>query len=139
MTQYYAKIALAALLLAAGFTAFLSMMARLGRPGDEARSERLRRLHKKAGWTFVVLLAPLVVLGADFLAEAGEGLTTRAVFHFALAAALVAAALIKVLIVKAYRQQLKHAQALGLTLFGLTLVTFLITAAYFVVVKLFAE
>lgn len=139
MTDYYLKIALATLLVAAGFAAFLTMMARFGRPGDEARADRLRRLHKKAGWAFVVLLAPLVVLGADLLAEMGDGLTPRGTFHFVLAAALLAIVLLKVLVVKGYRQQLKFAPALGMTVFALTLVIFVITAGYFILIKLAAE
>lgn len=139
MSDYLIKTLLATLLAAAGFAAFLTMMARFGRPGDEARSERLRRLHKLAGWAFVVLLAPLAVLGADFLAEMGDGLTPRGALHFVLAAGLLAVVLLKVLVVKAYRQQLKFAPALGMTVFALTLVVYLITAGYFVLIKLAAE
>jgi hypothetical protein len=139
MTDYDLKIALAVLLVAAGSAAFLTMMARFGRPGDEARADRLRRLHKKAGWAFAVLLAPLAVLGADLLAEMGDGLTPRGTFHFVLAAALLAVVLLKLLVVKAYRQQLKFAPALGMTIFALTLVIFVITAGYFILIKLAAE
>ena len=139
MTDYWLKIGIGALLVAAGAAAFLTMMARFGRPGDEARSERLRRRHKAAGWAFVVLLAPLAVLGADFLAEMGDGLSVRGALHFVLAAGLLAIVLLKVLVVKAYRQQLKFAPALGMTVFALTLVVYLITAGYFILLKLAAE
>ncbi|MEN6560698.1 MAG: DUF6529 family protein [Acidobacteriota bacterium] len=136
MSDYAIKTVLAVVLLGTGLCAFLAMMARFGRPGDEARSERLRRLHKKAGWAFVVILAPLAALGANFLVEIGDGLPTRGAFHFVLAAGLVAVLLVKLLIVKAYRQQLRFAPALGMTVFALTLVIFLITAGYFVLIKL---
>jgi hypothetical protein len=136
MSEYYIKAGLAAVLLAAGFGAFLSMMARFGRPGDEARSERLRRLHKRAGWAFVIVLAPLAVLGADFLVDMGEGLSTRGTFHFILAVGLVTIVLLKLLVVKAYRQQLRFAPALGMTVFALTLIIFLITAGYFLLIKI---
>jgi hypothetical protein len=136
MSEYYIKAGLAAVLLAAGFGAFLSMMARFGRPGDEARSERLRRLHKRAGWAFVIVLAPLAVLGADFLVDMGEGLSTRGTFHFILAVGLITIVLLKLLVVKAYRQQLRFAPALGMTVFALTLIIFLITAGYFLLIKI---
>ena len=132
MSDYLIKTVLAVLLLGAGLAAFLSMMARFGRPGDEARSERLRKLHKTAGYTFIALLVPLAVFGAGFLAEMGDSLSTRGTFHFVLAMTLVAVLLLKFLVVKTYRQQLRHATALGMTLFSLTLVIFLITAGYFV-------
>jgi len=136
MSDYLIKSLLAVLLLAAGTTAFLSMMARFGRPGDEARSERLRRLHKKAGWVYVALVAPLAVFGADFLVEMGDGLSIRAGFHVVLAMALLAILVLKVLVVKTYRQQLKFAPSLGMTLFAVTLVVFLITAGYFGLLKI---
>jgi heme/copper-type cytochrome/quinol oxidase subunit 4 len=111
-------------------------MARFGRPGDEVRSERLRRRHKWAGYVFIALLAPLAYFGADFLAEMGDGLSPRGTFHFVLAMALIAVLLLKFLIVKTYRQLLRYANALGMTLFTLTLIIFLITAGYFLLQKL---
>ncbi len=69
MSNYLIKTLLAVLLLGAGLVAFLSMMARFGRPGDEARSERLRKLHKTAGYVYIALLAPLAVFGAGFLSR----------------------------------------------------------------------
>jgi hypothetical protein len=136
MSDYWIKTILASLLLGAGLTSFLTMMARFGRPGDEIRSERLRKLHKWAGYVFIALLAPLAYFGVDFLAEMGDGLSPRGTFHFVLAMALVAVLLLKFLIVKTYRQLLRYANTLGMTLFTLALVIFLITAGYFLVQKL---
>jgi len=132
MSDYVIKSLLAVLLLTAGLVAFLSMMARFGRPGDEARSERLRKLHKKAGYVYIALLAPLAVFGAGFLIEMGDGLSTRGTFHFVLAMTLIAVLLLKFLAVKVYRQMLRYASSLGMALFALTLVIFLVTAGYFV-------
>jgi hypothetical protein len=131
MSDYLIKTVLAVLLLGASLTAFLSMMARFGRPGDEARAERLRKLHKTAGYIYIMLLVPLVVFGAGFLVEMGDGLSTRGTFHFVLAVILLAVVKLKYLTVKTYRQMLRYAPALGMTLFSLTLVIFLITAGYF--------
>jgi uncharacterized membrane protein len=132
MSDYLIKSLLAVLLLGAGLVAFLSMMARFGRPGDADRSERLRKLHKTAGYIYIALLAPLAVFGAGFLIEMGDGLSTRGTFHFVLAMALLAVLMLKFLTVKTYRQMLRYAPALGMTLFSLTLVIFLITAGYYI-------
>ena len=131
MSDYLVKSLLAVILLGAGLAALLSMMARFGRPGDEVRSERLRKVHKAAGYIYIVLLAPLTVLGAGFLIETGNGLSTRGTFHFVLAAALLALLFLKLLVVKKHRQLLKHAPVLGMTIFSLTLVIFLITAGFY--------
>lgn len=135
MSDYLIKTLLAFLLLGAACTAFLSMMARFGRPGDEARSNKLRRLHKTAGYIYMALVAPLVAFGAGFLVEMGDGLSPRGALHFVLAAILIAVLLLKFLTVKTYRQMLRYAPGLGMTLFSLTLVIFLITAGYFILVS----
>jgi hypothetical protein len=131
MSDYQIKTILAFLLLGVGLVALLSMMARFGRPGDEARSERLRKLHKTAAYIYIALLAPLAIVGVDFLIETGDGLPTRGTLHFVLAMALLTVLFIKLLVVKTYRQMLRYAPALGMTLFSLTLVIFLITAGFY--------
>lgn len=132
MSSYLIKSLVAVLLLGAGLVAFLSMMARFGRPGDAVRSERLRKLHKTAGYIYIALLAPLAVFGAGYLIEMGDGLSTRGTFHFVLAMALLAVLMLKFLTVKTHRQMLRYAPALGMTLFSLTQVIFLITAGYYI-------
>jgi hypothetical protein len=131
MSDYLIKSILAVLLLGAGLTAFLSMMARFGRPGDELRAARLRKVHKAAGYIYIALLAPLAFFGAKFLIEMGDGLSVRGTLHFVLAMTLLAVLFLKILAVKTHRQLLKNAPALGMTLFSLTLVIFLIMAGYF--------
>ena len=131
MSDYQIKTLLAVLLLGVGSVAFLSMMARFGRPGDEARSERLRKLHKTTAYIYIALLAPLAILGADFLVEMGDGLSARGTLHFVLAMALLTVLFLKFLVVKTYRQNLRYAPALGMILFSLTLVIFQITAGFF--------
>jgi hypothetical protein len=131
MSDYLIKSILAVLLLGAGLTAFLSMMARFGRPGDEARAARLRKVHKAAGYIYIALLAPLAFFGAKFLIEMGDGLSVRGTLHFVLAMTLLAVLFLKILAIKTHRQLLKNAPVLGMTLFSLTLIIFLITAGFF--------
>jgi hypothetical protein len=131
MSDYLLKSLLAIIFLAIAVTSFLSMMTLMGKTSPKTDPAKLRQLHKVAGYAWFVLLLPLVYFGADFLSELGEGLSVRAVFHFVLAALLLAVALIKLLVVRSYRQFLKYAPGLGMTLFVLTVVIFLITAGYF--------
>jgi hypothetical protein len=132
MFLYVFKTVFAFLLLAAGCGAFFTMMARFGRPGDEARSERLRRRHKAFGWAFVWLLLPLVVGGGIFLVQMGNGLTIRGGLHFLLAVSLLAVLLLKVLAVKTHRQMMSFARSLGMAVFAVTVVIFLMMAGWFV-------
>jgi len=132
MSLLVIKTILASLLLVVGAGAFFTMMARFGRPGDEARSERLRRVHKAFGWIYVWLLVPLVVCGGILLVRQGGDLTVRGALHFLVAASLLAVLLLKVLAVKTYRQMLAFARSLGMTLFSITLVIFLTMAGWYV-------
>ena len=125
------KTILVACLLTAGTGAFLTMMTIMGRPGTAGDPGKGRRLHKVLGWAYVALLIPLAYLGLGFVKQMGDGMSTRGVFHLVLAGTLLALVLLKVLIVRAFRGFLKQAPALGMTLFALTLVIFLITAGFF--------
>jgi len=138
MSGFEIKAILAVALLGVGLFSFLTMMARLGRPGDEVRAEKLRKRHKVSGYIFIALLVPLAVLGIDFLAEMGDGLSARGALHFLLAGLLLAILLLKFLIVKRYRQLLRYASGLGMALFVVTLVIFLLTAGFFAVQRLLA-
>ncbi len=135
MSLYVIKTIFACLLLVAGAGAFFTMMARFGRPGDEVRSERLRRVHKAFGWIYVWLLLPLVIGGGIFLVRMGNGLSIRGGLHFLVAVSLLALLLVKVLTVKTYRQMLAFARSLGMTLFSVTLVIFLMMAGYFILIS----
>jgi len=131
MSEYLVKSLIGVVFLGTVLTSFFSMMALMGKAEHGTTPEKLRRLHKRSGFAALVLLAPLVYFGADFLAELRDGLSVRAVFHFVLAAFLLAIILVKVLVVLVYRQFLKYAPGLGMAIFTLTLVIFLITAGYF--------
>jgi len=131
MSEYLLKALVAIALLGAGLTSFLTMMALMGKTGERTNAAKLRRLHKWSGFAYLALLVPLVYLGAGFLSDLGEGLSVRAVFHFVLAALLLAVVVLKFLVVRTYRQFLKYALGLGMTVVVLTVVIFLITAGYF--------
>jgi Family of unknown function (DUF6529) len=133
MSDIVLKTLIASLFVAAAAGAFLTMMAVFGRPEKAAAAPKLRKLHRVLGWTAVVLLVPLVYLGLSFVKEMGDGMSTRAVFHMVLAETLVALVLLKVLIVKFFRGLLKNATALGMAVFGLALVVYLITAGFMIV------
>jgi hypothetical protein len=139
MSLYVIKTIFAFLLLTAGTGAFFTMMARFGRPGDEARSEKLRRRHKAFGWTYVWLLVPLVVGGGIFLVRMGNGLTIRGGLHFLIAVSLLTVLLLKVLTVKTHRQMMSFARSLGMAVFSITLVIFLMMAGWYILLSAAAK
>lgn len=130
MSPYLLKTMIATALVAVGLVSFLSMMALQGRLEKKGDPARLRRIHRRAGLVFIIVLVPLVFLGEKFVKETGDGLSTRAVFHMVLAVSLVSLLLLKVLIARFFRSFLKVASGLGMALFVMMLVIYLITAGF---------
>ncbi len=130
MSPYWIKSLLAIALVAAGTAAFASQMAWMGRPEGRGDPEKLKRLHRAAGYLFLALLLPLAYMGVRFWIAAGDALAIRAGFHVVLALALIILVLLKVLIVRAYRGFLKLAPTLGMTVFTLTLLVFALSAVF---------
>jgi hypothetical protein len=131
MSAYLVKSLIAVVFLGTILTSFFSMMSLMGKAEHRTAPEKLRRLHKRSGIAALVLLAPLVYFGVDFLSEVGNELSVRAAFHFVLATLLLAIIFLKVLVVWFYKQFLKYAPGLGMSIFVLTLVIFLITAGFY--------
>ena len=132
MSEYLIKAILACFLLAAGLGAFLTMAAVTGRTEHKVSPDKLRRLHRVAGWSFAVLLIPLAYLGLHFLAERGDTLPLRGVLHFVLAVVLIGIVLLKILFARTYRQLVRFSPTLGLAAAVLTLVLFIMTAGFLV-------
>lgn len=130
MSPYLIKSLFAVALVAAGTAAFASQMAWMGRPEGKADPEKLKKLHRAAGYLFLALLLPLAYMGVRFWVAAGDALAMRAGFHVVLALALIILVLLKVLIVRGYRGFLKLAPTLGLTVFVLTLLVFTLSAVF---------
>jgi len=139
MSDITLKTIIASAFLLAGTGAFLTMMRIMGRPGAPGDLGKGRTAHRVFGWLYVVLLVPLVYLGVDFIGEMGDGMSTRAVFHMVLAVTLIALLLLKILVVRVFKGFVKNAPALGMALFVLTLVVFLISGGFFVLQTLAAK
>ncbi len=136
MSDITLKTVIASAFLLAGTGAFLTMMRIMGRPGAPGDVGKGRKVHRVFGWLYVVLLVPLVYLGVDFIGEMGDGMSTRAVFHMVLAVTLIALLLLKILVVRFFKGFVRYAPALGMALFVLTLVVFLISAGFTLVQRL---
>jgi mono/diheme cytochrome c family protein len=130
MSEYLLKSLIATALVAVGSVAFLSMMALMGRAERKGDPGQLRKVHRVSGWLFVLVLVPLVFMGLDFLSEMGDALTLRGVIHVVLAFSFLAVLLLKLSIVRLYKQFLRFAPPLGMTVFLLAVVLFLITAGF---------
>ncbi|MEW5900533.1 MAG: DUF6529 family protein [Acidobacteriota bacterium] len=125
------KTILAVILLISGVAAALLMLAVMGRVERKADPVRLRKAHRAMGYVFAVFLLALAVLGVRIFVTAGETLSLRAVLHAFLALSLLFIFLLKISLVRYYRQFLRLAPVLGMTVLVLILLVFSVSAGYF--------
>jgi cytochrome c len=131
MTVYLLKSIIAVVFLAFSLTAALSMLTLMGRMEKTASPDRLRRLHRLAGYLFALLLFGLSAMGIGIVVRQGDYLPLRAVMHGFIGLFLLTVIFLKVLIVRFYRQFLRLIPALGLTIFVLSLVMFSMAGYFF--------
>jgi mono/diheme cytochrome c family protein len=131
MSVYTLKSILAIGLLLSGLGAALAMLISLGRTEKKASPAALRRIHRTAGYLFLLLLLGLSVLGMDIFVDSGQALSTRAVLHAFLALFLLFIVLLKIGLVRFFKSFLRMVPALGLAILVLSLVVFSVSAGYF--------
>jgi predicted membrane protein len=137
MSAYFLKTILGAVFLAAALTSFLSMMTLMGKPEKKTDPAKLIKIHRAAGIFITILLVPLIYLGARFLGQMGDAMSIRSGFHVVLAIAFVVLLILKIAIVRVYRNFLKHAPVLGMMIFILAVIVFAISAGFTVLMNIF--
>jgi mono/diheme cytochrome c family protein/preprotein translocase subunit SecG len=112
----------------------VAMLTLMGRTERKTSGAFLRRLHKIAGALFAVMYLVISYFCLHYVEMAGDGLSTRAVFHGVLALALFFILALKLSIVQFYKQFIRYVPGLGMTVFGLAFIVFLTSAGYFFLV-----
>ncbi len=131
MSLFMVKSIIAVAILTAGLVSLISMLSLMGRTKRKSSPEFLRKRHKASGIIFAVLLLVNSYLGMRYWVMTGDSISTRAVFHGVLALGLLVVFLLKIAIVRFFKQFLKFAPVMGLIVFVLCFVVFSISAAYF--------
>jgi len=135
MSFFAVKTALAVLLLAAGLTAAISMLTLMGKPEKRMSIPALMKIHRTAGYVFVGLLVVLAVMGVRYLAAAGDSLALRGVLHWTLAVALILILALKLAIVRTFKQFVKFAPILGMTVITMVLLVAAVSAGFFAITR----
>jgi len=130
---FYTKSILSIFFLLTAFVSALSMLTLMGKTVTERNTSPvfLLRVHKWSGLFFIVLFLVISVFCLRYVAFIGDQLLVRAVFHGVLALVLFVVLLLKLSIVKFYRQFLKLVPQMGMTVFSLAFVTFCLSAGFF--------
>jgi len=136
MSLVHIKIAVSFFFITAGLIALLTMLYVMGRPEKKVSPGAMRNTHRAMGVIFTVLLAVAACIGAIFTSRMGDSMSLRAVFHAILALSLIAVLLMKILIVRSYRELMRFVPAMGLIVFALALVVFLTSSGFYIVREL---
>jgi mono/diheme cytochrome c family protein len=139
MSYYVLKTVLGWLFLILGFAAVTSMLTIMGKQEKKIPAPTLRKIHRGAGILFFLLMLANAALGFRFWVSSGDTLSVRAVLHAVLALILVFILLLKVAIVKRFKNLLRYAPTLGMIVFGLGFVVFIMTGGYFTARSLTAD
>ena len=134
MPILYTKIIISLFFMAAGATALLTMLYLMGRPEKKLSPAAVRKTHRVAGIIFTILLAVLAYIGGKFVGAMGDGMSLRAVLHGVFALGLIGVFIIKILIIRHYRELMRFVPTLGLIVFVLAFVVFFTSAGFYFVV-----
>lgn len=133
MSFFATKTLLAVLFIAAGLTAALSMLTLMGKSERKMGVMALRNTHRAAGYTFVVLLVVLAIMGLSYLSAAADTLSLRGVLHWSTAALLVFVLALKLAVVRWFKQFIKFVPVMGMIVITLALVVATLSAVFFIV------
>jgi cytochrome c553 len=131
MSLFLLKSIIAIFFLLAALTASFAMLILMGKTERKTSPEKLRKIHKRAGFVFGLLLLVLSIICIIYLGKAGDQISLRAVLHSYLALFLLVIFSLKVTIVRFLRQFLRVVPTLGMTVLVLSIVIFLSSAGYF--------
>jgi len=131
MSLFMIKSILAIFFMLAAFMATFSMLTLMGKAERKMSTNILKRVHKTSGLVFIAFLLVISYLCLRYWAKAGDQISTRAVFHLVLSFAVIIILILKISIVRFYKQFLRFAPVLGITVFILSFVVFSISAGFF--------
>ncbi len=139
MSFFITKVILGTIFFLSGLGATLTMLTLMGRAEKKTSPATLRKLHKFFGFIFFLLLLVLAFMGLRYWASVGDDISTRAVMHGILALALFIVFFTKVAIIQFFKQFLKMAPTLGLIVFSLSFVVFVISGKYYILREYFSS
>lgn len=133
MSFFLVKNIIGILFLIAGIVAVVTMLTIMGKQEHKIPAPKLRKFHKTAGRVFFVLMLVNAVLGIKYWGEAGDQLSTRGVLHAILAIGLVIILLLKISIIKIFKNFLRMAPTLGMIIFCMAFVVYFISGGFYLV------
>ncbi len=131
MSLFFIKSILAIIFLIAGLTAIICMLTLMGRSERKISAVLLRRVHKIAGLTFSILLLVISYFCIKYWIMVGDQISVRAAFHGLTGFTLFIVLVLKLLVVRFYKQFLRFVPIMGMIVFSLAFVATTTSAGYY--------
>ena len=131
MSLFLIKSILGSIFLLAGLIALLSMFTIMGKQEKKSNALVLKRVHKITGFIFFFLMLLISYFCLKYWAQAGDQISARAALHGVLAFGLLIVLLLKISIVRIFKQFLHYAPTMGMIVFSLAFVVFSTSAGYY--------
>lgn len=138
MSFFLIKSILGTIFFLAGLVAISTMFSIMGKQERKVSATILRRIHRTAGFTFLILMLVISYFCIKYWAMTGDQISIRAIFHSVLALGLIIILFIKVSIIRIYKNFLRFAPSLGIIVFCLAFLVFSTSAGYFFIRSLHA-
>jgi hypothetical protein len=139
MTIFFLKSLLALLLFVTAAVAMYAMFEALGRSEPPPSTERLKRLHKTAGYLYAALFFFISYLCIGFAAASRNDPSPRAALHIVLALSIIALFLLKVLYVRFFRQFYSHVRVIGVIMGVFSFVLVGLSGGFYLVTSRFGH
>lgn len=132
MTIFLVKALISIVFVVSALVGAFTMFEILGRSEKRLDTDRLKKAHRVNGILFFIVFLVLAGLGMAYIARTGSELSPRATFHVMLAHAVLFLFLLKLAIVKAYRQFYGKVAAMGITIAILAMGTVASSTGYYI-------
>ncbi len=131
MSLFFFKSLLALILLVVGGIVVICMFALMGKTERKVSATFLRRMHKGMGFVFTILALVISYFCIKHVAQVGDQLSGRAVWHAVLSLSLIIVLAMKLTIAQFYKKFLSFVPTMGIIVFSLTFVVFSTSAGYY--------
>ncbi|TNF53875.1 hypothetical protein EP227_05230 [bacterium] len=121
MSIFLFKSLLSLLVLFLAIVGLVSMYEVFGRTNQRLNRERLKRIHKANGLMYILLFLFIAYFCLNFIISSKTELSPRSTFHSIFAITIIVLFLLKISIIRMYRQFYNQVKTLGLLI---ALITF---------------
>lgn len=131
MSLFLFKSILSFIFLLAGLIATLCMLTLMGKVDRKISVVLLRKVHEASGFVFFMMLLLISYFCIKYVAMVGDQLSPRAVMHGVLALGLFIVFILKILVVRFFKQFLKYAPVMGMIVFSFAFVVTATSGGYY--------